>query len=273
MTTAKVHHADATTIIIIDDNRIARMVLRNALRDLPQVDIIEAVDGLAAWEKLESGLRPDLAIIDRMMPRMDGVELIQKIRFSSLLRNLRIIMCTVIKERYRMAEVLSLDISSYVIKPFSSANLMEEVLRALKPAINSGLLSAQAEARSQMIIDYYGQKLRNLTAEADKGIAILRVSMATGDRSGAVVHLAVMRAAASKNGLDRMVNILAQLETRIFQKSEMELSHGIDLIEAESKKVCLAVESLDDPKVRKDFLMDCPSTATLHRRFVHAYRL
>jgi two-component system, chemotaxis family, chemotaxis protein CheY len=260
-------------ILIVDDDRIIRLLLRNVLQELPQADVIDAADGLEAWDKLERGLKPDLAITDMMMPRMDGVELIQKIRSNLNLRGLRIIMCTVINDRYRMAEALSLDISGYVVKPFTPSKLLEEARRVLKPANNSDLLSTQAEARSRMIIGYYIQKVRDLTDENDKLIARLRSTLASGDRAGAAIHLAAMQETASKNGFNRLANVITKLEDRIYQESEMVLNLAVDLIATENKKLFVAIERLESPDIRKDFNMDSPSAALLHTRFVNAFSL
>lgn len=260
-------------ILIIDDDRIIRLLLRNVLQELPQVDLIEALDGLDAWDKLSNGLRPDLAITDMMMPRLDGVELVQKIRSNVNLRNMRIIMCTVINDRYRMAEALSLDISGYIVKPFTAAKLIEEVRRVLKPTTSSDLLAAQAEARSRMIINYYLQKVRDLTYELEKNVALLRAAMNVGDRAIAAGHLATMLEMVRKNGFNRMANTIAKLEERIYLESEVVLTHSIDGIAAENKKLSVAIEKLDDPDIRKDFNMDSPSSAALHTRFVNAFGL
>ncbi len=260
-------------ILIVDDDRIIRLLLRNVLQELPQTDIIDAADGQEAWNKLERGLRPDLAITDMMMPNMDGVELVQKIRGNPNLRSLRIIMCTVINDRYRMTEAFSLDISGYVVKPFTPTKLLDEVRRVIKPVTNSDLMATQAEARSRMIINFYVQKVRDLTEENDKLIARLRSAMSSGDRAGAANHLAAMQEGVSKNGFNRLAGAITRLEDKIYQESEVVLVHGVDVIAEENKKLFVAIEKLDDPDFRRDFNMDSPSSALLHSRFINAFGL
>jgi CheY-like chemotaxis protein len=107
---------------------------------------LEAPDGLEAWKLLELGLRPDLCIIDLLLPNMDGLELVQRIRFKAGMRNQKIIICSSTKERHRIAAANSLEISGYIGKPFSANKIQEEVRRVLQlPApVSSNTASAEA---------------------------------------------------------------------------------------------------------------------------------
>jgi CheY-like chemotaxis protein len=117
--------------LIVEDTESMRKVLGYLLRKLPDMETIETCDGLEAWKLLEGGLRPDLALVDIAMPIMDGLELVQRVRFHPQLRTLKIIICSAVKERHRLAEAHSLEISGYLTKPFTSANVYTEVKKAL----------------------------------------------------------------------------------------------------------------------------------------------
>jgi CheY-like chemotaxis protein len=62
-------------VLVVDDEQVMRRVLRKYL-DKGGHDVLEAVDGIDALEKLENG-GVALALIDLMMPRMDGFELLR----------------------------------------------------------------------------------------------------------------------------------------------------------------------------------------------------
>ena len=62
-------------VLVVDDEQVMRRVLRKYL-DKRGHDVLEAVDGIDALEKLENG-GVSLALIDLMMPRMDGFELLR----------------------------------------------------------------------------------------------------------------------------------------------------------------------------------------------------
>lgn len=118
-------------ILIVDDDRTMRVVLGRLLAELGELDLIEGPDGAGAWKKIAEGLRPDLCLIDIVMPGMDGMELVQRIRFNDATRNLKIIICSSAKGRQSVAAASALDVSGYVTKPFSAKGLLAEVRRVL----------------------------------------------------------------------------------------------------------------------------------------------
>src|SRR3954452_19108815 len=67
------------SILIVDDESSMRFLLRMAF-ELAGHEVEEASDGQAAIEQVESGRLPDLVATDFMMPRMDGGELIARLR-------------------------------------------------------------------------------------------------------------------------------------------------------------------------------------------------
>ena len=66
-------------ILAVEDDAVARAVLRQALRRLGH-EVIEAADGETAWARLQSGENVRVVVSDWMMPKIDGLELCQKIR-------------------------------------------------------------------------------------------------------------------------------------------------------------------------------------------------
>ena len=129
-------------ILVVEDDKMMRLVICHVLKSMDGLEFVEAGDGLEAWKLLELGLRPDLCIIDIMLPNMDGLELVQRIRFNSGMRNIKIIVCTSTKERHRIAEAKSLELSGFIVKPFTANKIQEEVRRALQ--LSSNVLSNEA---------------------------------------------------------------------------------------------------------------------------------
>jgi CheY-like chemotaxis protein len=66
-------------ILAVEDDAVARAVLRQALRRLGH-EVVEAADGVAAWELLEKNEEVRVVVSDWMMPRTDGLELCRRIR-------------------------------------------------------------------------------------------------------------------------------------------------------------------------------------------------
>ncbi|MCZ6523728.1 MAG: response regulator, partial [Alphaproteobacteria bacterium] len=66
-------------VLCAEDNPNLRKVLVNIVKKIGYTDVVEAEDGVQAWEQIEGG-GVGLVLTDWAMPRMDGMELLQKIR-------------------------------------------------------------------------------------------------------------------------------------------------------------------------------------------------
>lgn len=86
-----------TQIMVVDDDKNLRMVIR-AILEQENYDIVEAESGIKCIEKLEKGSRPDLILLDVMMPRMNGWETCEKIKGEKDLKDIPIVMLTVKSE-------------------------------------------------------------------------------------------------------------------------------------------------------------------------------
>ena len=99
-------------------------------------------DGTAFWEALQQE-RPELVVLDVMLPGIDGVELLRKIRASSELGDLPVIMATAKGAEYDKVQSLDLGADDYIVKPFGVMELIarvKAVLRRYHPSKNENLL-------------------------------------------------------------------------------------------------------------------------------------
>lgn len=99
-------------------------------------------DGAAFWDALQKE-RPELVVLDVMLPGMDGVELLRKIRASSEFGDLPVIMATAKGAEYDKIQSLDLGADDYVVKPFGVMELISRikaVLRRYHPVKSENLL-------------------------------------------------------------------------------------------------------------------------------------
>ena len=59
-------------VLIVEDDRTSRMVLKRILQGIENIEVVEAEDGWKTWEILDGGFRPGLSFLDINMPRMSG---------------------------------------------------------------------------------------------------------------------------------------------------------------------------------------------------------
>ncbi|HSU83970.1 MAG TPA: response regulator transcription factor, partial [Thermoanaerobaculia bacterium] len=115
--------ASGGLIALVDDEESLRETVGFALRR-EGYRVESFADGLAAWQSLERSL-PDLAILDVLMPRMDGLELCRRLR--ALSERLPILFLTSRDEELDRVLGLEIGADDYLCKPFSMRELLARV--------------------------------------------------------------------------------------------------------------------------------------------------
>nr|WP_296072335.1 response regulator [uncultured Actinoplanes sp.] len=116
-------------LVVDDDPDIASFVEFNL--KMHGYEVIRARDGEQALEVMEDQ-RPDLAVVDWMMPRMDGVELTRRLRAEPLTSALPVIMLTAKSMTVDKVVGLTAGVDDYLVKPFDTAELIARVSSTLR---------------------------------------------------------------------------------------------------------------------------------------------
>lgn len=117
-------------VLVVDDNEQIRMALRVTLEDEGH-EIVEAADGLEALD-LSAEESPDLVLLDIGMPRMDGIEALKRLKAFSVTRNIPVVMVTALNDRETVATAVKLGLRDYIVKPWSTDDLIEIVDAAIE---------------------------------------------------------------------------------------------------------------------------------------------
>lgn len=124
----------AKTVLIVDDDDLTRATLRGIFDTEGGWEVVEATDGLNALELLRGGLRPDLALLDLKMPRLDGHTLLMRIREDPQLRQLPVVIVSGTQDREKVMALAQLRISGYVLKPIDIAKTRAILKQATRRA-------------------------------------------------------------------------------------------------------------------------------------------
>ena len=104
------------SVLIVDDELLNLKVLRSILHD--EYTVFTAKDGLAAIE-IASEEKPDLILLDIMMPEMDGYEVLAVLKKDADTRHIPVIFITGLDSKTEEEKGLSMDAVDYISKPFS----------------------------------------------------------------------------------------------------------------------------------------------------------
>jgi len=113
-------------ILIAEDDPVSRYVLEAMLKNWGY-DLVVTANGLEAWNALQSEEAPQLAVLDWMMPGMDGVDVCRRLRQLAPARPTYIILLTAKGEKNNIVEGLEAGANDYVIKPFAREELRARV--------------------------------------------------------------------------------------------------------------------------------------------------
>lgn len=113
-------------ILIAEDDLTSRMVLKGVLERQGQ-EVVEASDGLEAFGILKRTDGPEMAVLDWMMPGMDGVELVRRVRQVRNEMPPYLILLTARGSKTDVAAGLDAGADDYVTKPFDSDELRARI--------------------------------------------------------------------------------------------------------------------------------------------------
>ncbi|RZM18944.1 MAG: response regulator transcription factor [Pedobacter sp.] len=141
------------TCLIVDDNKVARLMLRQLLEKINTINIIgECEDAIAARKSLEDQ-EIDILFLDIEMPGMSGLELLK------VLPNKPLTILTTAKQGYAV-EAFEMNVVDYLVKPFAVSRLMLAVERAIE--LLKGKESQLEQVSPDNIFIKEGKIIRNL---------------------------------------------------------------------------------------------------------------
>lgn len=116
-------------VLVVDDDEIVRALIEDIL-DEGGFDVEPAADGQAAWEALERDpARCDLMLLDKQMPRLDGISLLRRIRADSRFAELPVIMLTADTSSEDVSQGLAEGAHYYLTKP-PMPDVLQVVIRS-----------------------------------------------------------------------------------------------------------------------------------------------
>ncbi len=157
-------------ILVVDDEADMRRFLLNNLKDSFRISL--AANGKDALE-LARDLHPNLMILDWMMPEMDGLAVCQRIKADESTRDIRVIMLTARSDEVSKIQALESGADDFLLKPFSSIELIARIRSCLREADLRNDLREQNVYLKKTLADLESTRLQLVHSEKMAGIGCL----------------------------------------------------------------------------------------------------
>ena len=189
-------------VLVVDDDVVSRMMLMHLIDSSGRYDIVEAEDGADAWQQLRGGLRPAVCFCDLRMPRLSGMELLQKVRGDGELAALPFVLVSSANDRETVEQATQAGASGYIVKPFEPQQVRAQLdalagrmaaLEAEDPAATLARLGIDADRLQAYLAGFETQLL---AADAELEALLVR-----GDRACVAARLERLRAGCETLGL------------------------------------------------------------------------
>ena len=115
------------TVLIVDDSRTSRRMLKEVLSQMGHEVIGEAVNGEDGFIKYKE-LNPDLVTLDITMPKLDGIEALQLIRKHN--SEAKAVMITAAGQRDKMLQAVKYGAAEFITKPYEKEEV-EKILNKI----------------------------------------------------------------------------------------------------------------------------------------------
>jgi len=117
--------ADKTKILVVDDEPNIVQTLQDRL-EMNEYQVVTAGNGREGLEKVEQE-KPDVILLDVIMPIMDGHEMLEMLRKQPGGRDVSVIMLTARSQTQDIARANACGIDDYIVKPFDLSELLEKI--------------------------------------------------------------------------------------------------------------------------------------------------
>lgn len=161
------------TVLVVDDEPIARHAIVRLLRDDPEIDIVgECGDGISAVGAIRSH-SPDLVFLDIQMPAINGMDVVATIGAARM-------PATVFVTAYEQYAVKAFEANAvdYLVKPFSRERFAATLERAKTRVSASSAMGTQASAQILQALDALRQRddyLQRIPVRVDEHVVLVAV--------------------------------------------------------------------------------------------------
>jgi DNA-binding response OmpR family regulator len=226
-------------VLIVEDNEISAGILESNLRQR-NYDAIVAQSGTEAMRLLETHWDIDIVIADIMVPEIDGLELVRRMREDSLWQEIPVIICTSLADSEHVAMAAKLGCRHYLLKPIDRSKLLMMVEKLLIERKRIAILDnpEQISAKYGISGESLEKIFRSFAKLAEEFIAFLKEN--ASNQGNVVINIGKIAEGAATLGAARLLSFIQPL-----QEKGSEFPASLSEREALLRELTLILHCLD----------------------------
>jgi two-component system chemotaxis response regulator CheY len=216
------------------------MALMDLLTAYNIFDLEQAEDGEAAWSMLEAGLRPVICFCDVRMPRMSGIDLLQKLKTNPALADLPFVLVSSASDRDTVLQAVKLGAIGYILKPLDADAARAHLDKIFKLTLDK---LAENPAATMKRLNINAARLTAYLAAFQAQLTVGRGEIASlleqGDNANAKLRLDTFNTGCVTLGMWHVASLLEEVRARPLVPSQVDavLLEAANCVERQANRV------------------------------------
>jgi len=227
---------NSTRMLLVEDDQTSRRMIRALLPKELKVSITEAEDGQVALRMMEKPPYPDIIVCDVLMPNMDGLEFIARLRDLPRFSNTPVVMISANAFKDNVAKAATLKVTRFLRKPLERKELTDAIEAALKEV--SGKESALFKAQQRLCLDdkAYFELSAGFSRAISESITFVRSSISRDRWQAATIRVNALSGSIQMVGDERLSVALTRVETQLRRADINGVTIELEMLEQENER-------------------------------------
>jgi len=227
---------NSTRLLLVEDDQTSRRLIRALLPKELKVNITEAEDGVVALRLLEKPPYPDIIVCDVLMPNMDGLEFIARLRDLPRFSNTPVVMISANAFKDNVAKAATLKVTRFLRKPLERKDLTDAIEAALKEV--SSKESALFKAQQRLCLDdkAYFELSAGFSRAISESITFVRSSISRDRWQAATIRINALSGSIQMVGDERLSVAITRVETQLRRADINGVTVELEMLEQENER-------------------------------------
>jgi CheY-like chemotaxis protein len=223
-------------ILLVEDDLTSRRLIRALLpKDLKAV-ILEAEDGQFALQMMEKPPYPDVIICDVLMPNMDGLEFLTRLRDLPRFSNTPVVMISANAFKENVAKAASLKVNRFLRKPLERKDLGDAIEAALKEATTKDSSLFKAQQRLCLDDKAYFELSAGFSRAIGESVTFVRSSISRDRWQAATIRINALNGSIQMVGDERLSVAINRVEKQLRNTDVNGVTIELEMLEQENER-------------------------------------